>query len=162
MTASDCPDAGRRPRWATGRARSGERLGPLAGDREPAGRHGARGAAARGDDEADLLSRGRFRPIQKRGEGTVSLYRLPNGRLALRYRTSTARPARGSRCGLARRRTRDPRSTRDARQHVNAGGIRSTFGSYNQVLPRRVDADEIRSIIIWCPTVQIAFGPHRS
>lgn len=111
-----------------------------------------------GMTDAALLARGRFHPIQKKGEGTVSLYRLPTGRLALRYEDFYTSPSPGLELWLSR--AEDPESTLDARRapHVNAGGLRSTFGSYNQLLPRGVGAGQISSIVIWCPTVTIAFA----
>ena len=111
-----------------------------------------------GMTETTLISRGRFHPIQKKGEGTVSLYRLPGGRLALRYEDFYTTPSPGLELWLSS--DADPRSTLDARRasHVNAGGMRSTFGSFNQLLPRKVGADKVRSIVIWCPTVTIAFA----
>ena len=112
----------------------------------------------RGMTDARLISRGRFRPIQKKGEGTVSLYRLPSGRLALRYENFYTSPSPGLELWLSR--ARNPDSTLDARraEHIDAGGVRSTFGSYNQMLPREVSAGDIDSIVIWCPTVTIAFA----
>ena len=105
-----------------------------------------------------LLARGRFHRIQKRGEGTVSLYRLPSGRLALRYERFYTAPSPGLELWLSR--AEDPRSTLDSRRaaHVNAGPLRSTYGSYNQLLPRGAAAEKIKSVIVWCPTVLIAFG----
>ena len=105
-----------------------------------------------------LLARGRVHPIQKKGEGTISLYRLPNGRLALRYEDFYTSPSPGLEVWLSE--AEDPRSTLDARRadYVDSGEPRSTFGSYNQVLPRGVSAERINSIVIWCPAVTIAFS----
>lgn len=52
------------------------------------------------------------------------------------------------------------KSTLQARQakYRDAGAIRSTFGSYNQMLPADLDVSEVHSIVIWCPTVLIAFS----
>ncbi len=106
-----------------------------------------------GMTDATLISRGRFRPIQKKGEGAVSLYRLPTGRLALRYENFYTSPSPGLELWLSR--ARNPDSTLDARraEHIDAGGLRSTYGSYNQLLPRGIDAEDFDSIVIWCPTV---------
>jgi electron transfer DM13 len=111
-----------------------------------------------GMTDATLLSRGRFHPIQKRGEGTVSLYRLPSGRLALRYEDFYTSPSPGLELWLSR--ARNLKSTLDARRapHVSVGAMRSTFGSYNQLLPPGTGADEIESIVVWCPAVTIAFA----
>jgi hypothetical protein len=112
----------------------------------------------KGMTKQNLLARGRFYRIQKRGEGSISLFRMPNGRLALRYKNFYTAPSPGLEVWLSA--ATKPKSTLDSRraQHVNAGGMRSTYGSYNQMLPATVNANEIRSVIIWCPTVQIAFG----
>jgi len=111
-----------------------------------------------GMTRSSLLGRGPFRGIQKRGEGTISLFRLPGGRLALRFENFYTAPSPGLELWLSR--SRNPRSTLDARRapHVNAGRMRSTFGSYNQLLPRGISADEFESVVVWCPTVLIAFG----
>ncbi|MDQ3435467.1 MAG: DM13 domain-containing protein [Actinomycetota bacterium] len=111
-----------------------------------------------GMTKASLLTRGRFHPIQKQGEGTMSLYRLGGGRLALRFEDFYTSPSPGLELWLSR--AKNPNSTLDARDapYVNAGKPRSTFGSYNQLLPREIGADEIDSIVIWCPAVQIAFS----
>jgi len=104
------------------------------------------------------LARGRLHSIQNHGEGTVALYRLPNGRLALRFENLYVSASPGLRIWLSRGRNID--STLQARQagHTDAGAIRSTLGSYNQMLPAGTDASEIRTIVIWCPTVLIAFA----
>jgi hypothetical protein len=105
-----------------------------------------------------LLLRGRFHDVQKDGEGTVSLYRLPNGRLALRFEKFFTSPSPGLRLWLSE--APNVKSTLNAREarRVDAGGIRSTLGSYNQMLPESTDAAKVRTIVIWCPTVLIAFS----
>lgn len=57
-------------------------------------------------------------------------------------------------------RARNVTSTLQARQsrYSDAGNLRSTLGSYNQVLPATTSADEVRTVVIWCPTVLIAFS----
>jgi len=111
-----------------------------------------------GMTEASLLARGRFHPVQKQGEGSVSLYELEDGRLALRYEDFYTSPSPGLELWLSR--AKNPDSTLDARDapYENAGTPRSTFGSYNQLLPRGIGADEIDSLVIWCPAVEIAFS----
>jgi len=107
---------------------------------------------------ASLIARGRFHRIQKRGEGTLSLYKLPSGRLALRYSHFYTAPSPGLELWLST--ARNPHSTLDARSasHINAGPMRSTYGNYNQVLARRITADQFKSVVVWCPTVLIAFS----
>ncbi len=105
-----------------------------------------------------LMLRGRFHAVQKHGEGTVSLYRLPSGRLALRFERFFTSPSPGLRLWLSD--APDVTSTLEARQsrYADAGAIRSTLGSYNQMLPAAIDAAKVRTVVIWCPTVLIAFS----
>jgi hypothetical protein len=105
-----------------------------------------------------LVARGRMRSIQRRAEGDIALYRLPGGRLALRFDRFYTTGSPGLEVWLSQ--ARNPDSTLDARDapHVNAGRLRSTLGTYNQLLPPEATVDDIRSVVIWCPTVTIAFG----
>jgi len=105
-----------------------------------------------------LVSRGRFHSIQNKAEGTVSLYRLGTGRLALRFEDFYTSASPGLRLWLGRARNVD--STLQARKsgHADAGALRSTLGSFNQMLPVGISVDTAHSIVIWCPTVLIAFG----
>ncbi|MDP1850084.1 MAG: DM13 domain-containing protein [Solirubrobacteraceae bacterium] len=107
---------------------------------------------------ATRIAHGEMRTIQRRTEGSVDLYRLPSGRLALRFENFYTTGSPGLEVWLSQ--AANPRSTLAARDasHVNAGQLRSTLGTYNQLLPREATVDEIRSIVIWCPTVTIAFG----
>ena len=105
-----------------------------------------------------LIARGQMRSIQRRAEGRVDLYRLPGGRLALRFEGFYTTGSPGLEVWLSQ--ARNPKSTLDARDapHLNAGHLRSTLGTYNQLLPAEATVDQIDSIVIWCPTVTIAFG----
>lgn len=111
-----------------------------------------------GMTDASMLARGRFHRVQKQGEGTVELHRLPSGRLALRFQDFYTAASPGLRVWLSR--ADNVESTFEARKakYYDAGVIRSTLGSYNQMLPADVDANEVRTIVIWCPTVLIAFS----
>jgi hypothetical protein len=105
-----------------------------------------------------LVASGRLYPIQRKARGTVSVYKLSSGRLALRFEDFYTTGSPGLEVWLSS--ARKPKSTLESRDasHYNAGSLRSTLGSYNQMLPRRASLDRLNSIIIWCPTVTIAFG----
>jgi len=114
--------------------------------------------ALAGMTPAALISRGRMYDVQRRAEGSVSLFRLRSGRLALRFENFYTTGSPGLEVWLSQaRRPRSTLATRNA-PHDNAGRLRSTLGTYNQLLPPEVSVDDIRSIVIWCPTVTIAFG----
>jgi hypothetical protein len=105
-----------------------------------------------------LVASGKLYPIQRKARGSVSVYKLANGRVALRFENFYTTGSPGLEVWLSS--SRMPKSTlesRDAR-HYNAGSLRSTLGSYNQMLPKAASLDRVNSIIIWCPTVTIAFG----
>jgi hypothetical protein len=111
-----------------------------------------------GMSAASVLGRGRFHSIQNHGEGTVAVHKLPSGRLALRFEDFYTSASPGLRIWLSS--ARNVKSTLEARQahHIDAGALRSTLGSYNQMLPAGVSAGDFHTVVIWCPTVLIAFA----
>ncbi len=113
---------------------------------------------AAGMTASALLGRGRFHSVQNHGEGSVSVYRRPSGRLALRFENFYTSASPGLRIWLSS--ARNVKSTLEARQahHIDAGALRSTLGNYNQMLPASVRAGDFHTIVIWCPTVLIAFA----
>ncbi len=113
--------------------------------------------AAMRSRRAHVLSRGRFHRIERAGRGTAALYRLPDGRLALRIESFLTDPNTGLFVWLSR--AVRPRTTRQAfaARHTVLRGLKSTVGEQNYLLPRGLDARAIRSIVIWCDPVQIAY-----
>ena len=104
-----------------------------------------------------LMLRGRFHAVQKHGEGSVRCTGCRAGIWRCASRSSyVAGP--GLRLWLSD--APDVTSTLEARQsrYADAGAIRSTLGSYNQMLPAAIDAAKVRTVVIWCPTVLIAFS----
>ncbi len=53
-----------------------------------------------------------------------------------------------------------PRTSRQAFRapHSTVAELKSTAGSQNYLLPRGTSASDIRSVIIWCEPVRIAYG----
>jgi len=106
---------------------------------------------------AEIVSSGRFYPIERRGSGDVDLYRLASGRLALRldgFETSA-----NTDLFVWLSETEKPRTTKQALRsgHTEFAPLKSTLGNQNYLLPRNVDADSIRSIVIWCEPIRIAY-----
>lgn len=107
--------------------------------------------------DAEVVAGGSFYEIEKRGRGEAVLYELPNGRLALRLE------------GFATFNNTDlfvwtsederPRTTKEAlrSEHDEIALLKSTIGDQNYMLPKDADVDEIRSIVIWCEPVRIAY-----
>ncbi len=107
---------------------------------------------------ARLQARGAFYGIERRAKGEAQLHRLPGGRLALRldgFETSPNVDLFVWTSPVAR-----PRTSRQAFRapHSTVAELKSTAGSQNYLLPRGTSAREIRSVIIWCEPVQIAYA----
>jgi Electron transfer DM13 len=106
---------------------------------------------------ADVLGRGKFYPIERRGKGRAALYRLPSGRLALRFEDFNTSSNTDLFVWLSK--AKRPKTTMAAVKapHDQVAVLKSTLGSQNYLLPRSVKAADARSIVIWCEPVRIAY-----
>ena len=113
--------------------------------------------AAMRSPAARVLAEGRFYDIERFGRGTATLYRLPGGRLALRL-AEFATSANTDLFVWLDRASR-PRTTVQAKRagHRVLALLKSTLGEQNYLLPAGTTAAGIRSIVIWCEPVQIAY-----
>ena len=107
--------------------------------------------------EAELLTAGDFYPIENPGSGTASLYRLGTERLALRLERFRTAGNPGLFVWLSPE--QGPRTTKRAlaSTHLEIGALKSTLGDQNYVLPRSISPAEVRSVIIWCKPIQVAY-----
>ena len=106
---------------------------------------------------ARVVRRGRFRPIERRGSGKAVLHRLQSGRLALRLEGFST--AANTDLAVWASTVRAPTSTAavlDGR-HRKVADLKATLGDENYVLPRDIPLAGIRSIVIWCEPVRIAY-----
>lgn len=110
-----------------------------------------------GMSPGNLLARGDFYDIDKPAEGTASLYRLPGGRLALRFEDFQTSANVDLFVWLSE--AREPRTTKQAFRapYRVAAELKSTQGDQNYVLPAGTDARDVRSIVIWCEPVRNAY-----
>ena len=108
-------------------------------------------------DAAKVVSRGRFYPIERRGNGAAVLYELPNDRLALRLEGFST--SNNTDLFVWTSEAERPKNTKQALRtpHREFALLRSTLGNQNYLLPREADADSIRSIVIWCEPIRIAY-----
>ena len=106
---------------------------------------------------AEVIGRGDFYKIERKGQGSALLYRLPDGRSALRMSRFATDPNTDLFVWLSE--AARPSNTKQAfeAKHTVLSGLKSTLGDQNYVLPRSIDADRVRSIIVWCNPVQIAY-----
>lgn len=110
-----------------------------------------------GMSDRALVAGGSFYPVDKSGKGTASVYRLPNGRLALRFESFETPANIDLFVWLSQART--PRTTKQAFKapHTVVREIKSTMGDQNYLLPPNTTLKKARSIVIWCEPVQNAY-----
>ncbi|MGH2918274.1 MAG: DM13 domain-containing protein [Solirubrobacteraceae bacterium] len=107
---------------------------------------------------ARLVASGSFYRVERQGSGRARLYRLADGRGALRldpFRTSANTDLYVWLSSAARPRT--TKQTVRARRVGRLIALKSTIGPQNYVLPAGVDPSDVRSIAIWCAPIQIVY-----
>lgn len=106
---------------------------------------------------ARTLARGEFYEVAQPGNGTAVLYRLRDGRLLVRLERFRTLATSGL-VVWASDHPR-PRTSQDAfrSKHVKAATLRASAGEQNYRLPRGVRAGDVRSIVIWCEPLRIAY-----
>jgi len=106
---------------------------------------------------ARVLASGRFYRIERRGHGKVDLYRLAGGRLALRLTDFDVSANTDLFVWLSK--ARRPRSSKQAlrSRHREFAPLKATAGEQNYLLPKGVKAGSVRSVVIWCRPVRIAY-----
>ncbi|MGH2984747.1 MAG: DM13 domain-containing protein [Solirubrobacterales bacterium] len=104
------------------------------------------------------LARGSFYKVERRGKGNAILYRLPDGRLALRF--EGFQTAANTQLFVWLTSAPRPRTTEQvlAAPHVQIGLLKSTLGDQNYILPAGFDEASARSVAIWCKPIQIAYA----
>jgi Electron transfer DM13 len=110
-----------------------------------------------GMTDAALVRRGDFVEVERPSEGRARLYRLASGRLALRF--EGFRTSSNTDLFVWLSTAASPRTTKQARRapHRVLASLKSTIGDQNYLLPRSVRARDVRSIVIWCEPIQIAY-----
>jgi hypothetical protein len=105
-----------------------------------------------------VVASGSFYKVEVRGEGTVKLYRMADGRRILRFEnfatgentdlfvwvSEAAKPANSDEALNSR--------------HVELGNLKSTLGTQNYEIPASIPTERIKSIVIWCQPVAIAYA----
>jgi len=107
--------------------------------------------------QARVLATGRFYPVERRGRGKAALYRLADGRLALRFERFNTSANTDLFVWLSN--ARRPKTTNQAlrSRHNEFAPLKATGGDQNYLLPKGADAKSVRSIVIWCEPIQIAY-----
>ena len=107
---------------------------------------------------ARLLAGGDFYSVERRGRGRARLYRLADGRGALRLDPFATSANTDLFVWLST--ARSPKTTKqivEARRVGRLIALKSTIGPQNYLLPARLDPRDIRSVAIWCAPIQIVY-----
>ena len=105
-----------------------------------------------------VVSSGSFYKVEVRGEGSAKLYRLGDGRRILRFEGFATGENTDLFVWLSE--ARRPMTSSEALNapHVEIGNLKSTLGTQNYEIPASVPTEKIRSIVIWCQPVAIAYA----
>ena len=106
---------------------------------------------------APVLGQGDFFDIEMTGSGKVRLYQLPDGRHALRFESFQV--SNNTDLFLWLSEAPNPRTSADAvgSPYVSIGNLKSTVGDQNYYLPDDLPPEKVRSVVIWCAPVAIAY-----
>ena len=106
---------------------------------------------------ASVLARGEFYEIENPGSGVATVFGLADGRRVLRLEDFETVATVDLFVWLSE--AVDPRTSEDTvnAEYVDLGPIKSTLGNQNYEIPADVATGDIRSIVIWCEPVRIAY-----
>lgn len=110
------------------------------------------------DVNSPPVAEGEFYNLEKEGKGKAKLYALPDGRRILRLEDFEVTNNTDLFVWLSE--ALHPKNSADsvAAPRVELGNLRSTLGNQNYEVPAEVAADKIRSVIIWCQPVSVAYS----
>ena len=105
-----------------------------------------------------VVASGSFYKVEVRGEGAAKLYRLPDGRRILRFENFQTGENTDLFVWLSE--ARRPMTSSEAvnAPYVEIANLKSTIGTQNYEIPASVPTEKIRSIVIWCQPVAIAYA----
>lgn len=105
-----------------------------------------------------VVAEGSFYKVEVRGEGTAKLYRLPDGRRILRFENFVT--AENTDLFVWLSEARRPATSKEATEtpYVELANLKSTIGTQNYEIPASIPTEKIRSIVIWCAPVAIAYA----
>lgn len=105
-----------------------------------------------------IVAQGAFYKVEVRGEGTAKLYRLPDGKRILRFENFQTGENTDLFVWLSE--VAKPANSAQAigSPHIEITNLKSTIGNQNYEIPASIPTEKIKSIVIWCQPVQIAYA----
>lgn len=110
------------------------------------------------DDDATVLARGTFEPVDQSTAGEARLYRLPDGRRVLRLEDFFVTPNVDLELRLSTVADIATSEQYLAGDSVHLADLDVTAGSMNIELPPEVDLSGFASLVVWCEPVLSAYA----
>lgn len=106
-----------------------------------------------------VVGQGGFADVEMSGKGTARLYELPDGRRIVRFEDDFE-VSTNTDLFVWLSEAEAPTTSKAAvdAPYVELGNLKSTVGSQNYEVPADLPTDRIRSIVIWCEPVAIAYA----
>lgn len=107
--------------------------------------------------EGKVLGEGQFYDMEMTGKGTARLYQLPTGQHAIRFEHFEVSSNTDLFVWLSE--APNPKTSADAvaSPYRQIGNLKSTLGDENFLVPDDLPAEKIKSIVIWCAPVRVAY-----
>lgn len=105
-----------------------------------------------------VLGQGPFVNVEKEGRGTARLYQLADGSRVLRFEDFYV--SENTELFVWLSEVAAPKTTVEVVKagYRVLGNLKSTIGSENYDIPADIPTDRIRSVVIWCDPVKIAYA----
>lgn len=107
---------------------------------------------------AAKVASGTFFPVEKTGKGTATLYRLPDGRRAIRFEGFETAENTDLFVWIASARSAKTSADAVSAPYRVIANLKSTVGNENYELPADLPDNEINAVVIWCEPVKIAYA----
>jgi Electron transfer DM13 len=114
-------------------------------------------AAAGAQPATRVLSTGRFRSYEHATSGRARVIQLPDGRRYVRFDRFSTSNGPALKVYLSASPATGPGDAFDDR-HVDLGDLKGNIGEQNYAIPRDVDLDRYRSVVVWCKRFSVPFG----
>lgn len=111
-----------------------------------------------GMDPGNVLKQAEIYNVDKKGKGTVTLYRLPTGERALRF-SDDFEVSNDPDLAVWISEMPHPNTSQEAQDspHREIAKLKATRGPQNYVVPADIPDDRIRSVVLWCVPVPSAY-----
>lgn len=109
-------------------------------------------------NDAAIIAQGPFYDVEKKGKGFAKLFNLPDGRRILRFENFEVTNNTDLFVWLSEAPHPNNSAESVGASKVVLGNLKSTLGNQNYEIPAEVLTERIRSIVIWCQPVSIAYA----